>query len=73
MKREFKQRWSTIPPISTKRISTSLFTLIEHSKTTTNTKYDDWNACPGLEQAHKCNRVKPINAISGLRIYSSIL
>ena len=58
MKRKCKQRWSTIPPISTKRTSTSQLKSLNTIKTMTN---DVGNLGPG--QAHRCGRVKPVNGM----------
>ena len=41
-----------------------LTSTIEHEKKTTT--YDVGNPGPGLEQAQKCGRIKPINGISTL-------
>ena len=57
-KRNFKQYWATILPISTKRTITS-----HHNWTQNTTTYDVGNPGPGLGQAHKCGRVKPVNGI----------
>ena len=46
-------------PIPTKR------TLIEHEKDST---YSVENTDPGLEQTHKCGRVKPVNGIPNATI-----
>jgi hypothetical protein len=56
MKRKFKKRWSTIPPISTKRTTTSL-------NIQKKTQHDFGNPGVGLEQAQSCGRVKLINGI----------
>ena len=57
MKRKFKQRWSIIPPISTKQIITSHL----HSL---NIKKDHvGNQCPGLGHAQTCGGVKSVNGI----------
>ena len=58
MKRMFKQLWSTILPISTKRTTIShLNSLITKKKTTT---YDIDNPDPGLRQAQKVYTVEPV-------------
>jgi hypothetical protein len=57
-----KNRWSTIPPISTKRTKSPL---TEHKKLETMT-YDVGNIGPGLgegRQAQKCCGIKPVNGI----------
>jgi hypothetical protein len=58
MKRQFKQEWSTIPPISTKRTITTQHSLIEQNKDTT---HDVGNTGHGLRQEHQCGGVKPVN------------
>jgi hypothetical protein len=55
--------WSTIPLISTKRTITGHLNLLNTKKTTT---YDVGNPGPGLGQAQKCGRVKPVNEIPTL-------
>jgi hypothetical protein len=54
MKRNFKQWWSTIPPISTKRAITSHLYSPNIKKTTI---YNVGYTGPGLEQAPKCGGV----------------
>jgi hypothetical protein len=56
VKRKFKQRWSSIPPISTKRI-------ITFQLTTTTTTYDIRNPCLGSGQTQQYGGVKPFNGI----------
>jgi hypothetical protein len=65
MKRNFKQYWSTIPPISTKQTITSLLKQLNTKKITT---YDVGNPGPGLSfgQTQKCGWVKHVNGISTL-------
>ena len=69
MKRNFKQWWSTIPPISTKRTITSQYPpqLTEHEKDNDIQMYDVGNSGPGLVhctvQAQKCDGVKLVNGI----------
>ena len=48
LKRQFKHRWSTIPPISTKRTVPSHLNSLNTNKIMT---YDTGNPGPGLEQA----------------------
>ena len=54
MKGQFKQRWSTIPPISTKRIIPDHLKLLNIKKTTANAV---GNSGPDLRQAHECDRL----------------
>jgi hypothetical protein len=58
MKRKFKQWWSSIPPISTKRTFTFHLNSLNTKKTMT---YDVGNPCPGL--IRKCDGVKPVSGI----------
>ena len=60
MKSKFKQRWSTIPPISTKQTVTSHLSSLNTKKTTT---YDAGYPGPGLGhvQTQKGGVVKPVN------------
>jgi len=51
---------STIPPIATKQTITSHLHSFNTKKTT---KYEVGNTGPVMGQAHKCDRVKPINGI----------
>jgi hypothetical protein len=50
----------TIPPISTTRIITFHLNSLNIKKTMI---YDEGNSGPGLGQAQKCDRVKPLNEI----------
>jgi hypothetical protein len=62
MKRRFKQWWSTIPPISTKRTINHLSAqLIEQVKETT--RNDIRNPCPGTGTGTCGGGVKPANGI----------
>ena len=58
MKRKFKQWWSSIPPISTKRTVTSHLYWTQTDQT-----YDVGNQSPGLGQVHTYVGVKPVNEI----------
>ena len=58
MKRKFRQRWSTIPPLSTKRTITK-FQIIEHLKKTH--CIWRWKSKSDLGQAHTCGGVKLVN------------
>jgi hypothetical protein len=60
MKRNFKQWWSIILPISTKRTITSHLNSLKIEKDQT---YDIGNADLGLGQAYTCGGTKPINGI----------
>jgi len=60
MKREFKQWWSTIPPISRKRTITSDLYSLNRRETAT---CDVGNPRPGLGQTQKCGRIKPVDTI----------
>jgi len=66
MKRKYKQWWSIIPPISTKRKITSHLHSLNTKKTTT---YDVGNPGPGLGQAHKCGSVKLVNVIPTIPLF----
>jgi hypothetical protein len=58
MKRKFRQRWSTITPLSTKRTITK-FQIIEHLKKTH--CIWRWKSKSDLGQAHTCGGVKLVN------------
>ena len=60
MKRKSDQCWSTIPPISIKRTTTSPLKSLNIKKIMTK---DVRNPGPGLGQTQKCVRVKPVNGI----------
>ena len=62
-KRKFKQRWSSIPPISTKQTIISRLNSWNIKKTMT---YDVVNPGPGLGQMQTCGGVKLINEIPNI-------
>ena len=57
-KKVYKQRWSTIPPMSTKRTITSHLKSLNLKKITT---YHHGSPCPGMRQAQQYVGVNPIN------------
>ena len=63
--KKFKQLWSRIPSISTKRTITSHLELTEHKKMGTTT-YDVGNAGPDLGQAQHFGGIKLANGIPTL-------
>ena len=69
MKRNFKQRWSTIPPMSTKR--TIAFHL-NSLKTKMNMTNDVGHQGRSLGQAQKCGGVKLVNAIPTLPLLITV-
>ena len=65
MKRKSKQWWSTIPPISTKRTTTSHPKSLNMKK---NMTYDIGNPGPDLGEKPTCGEVNPVNGIPTLPI-----
>jgi hypothetical protein len=64
-KRKFKQRWSSIPPISTKQTIISRLNSWNIKKTMT---YDVVNPGPGLGQAQKCG--VELNKLMGSQLFN---
>ena len=61
MKRKGKQRWSTIPPISTKKPINLTSTQSLNIKKNHDILNGIGNQCPGLVRAQKCGRVKSVS------------
>jgi hypothetical protein len=64
MNRKFKQRWVTIPSISTKQTTSCPHPQSLNIKKTM--AYDVVNPGAGVGQAQKCGRVTPVNGIPRL-------
>jgi hypothetical protein len=60
MKRKFEKRWSTIPPLSTTRSTTSHLKSLNTKNTTT---YADGYQGSCLGQTQRCGLIKPVNVI----------
>jgi hypothetical protein len=62
-RKQVSKRWSPMPPISTKRTTTSHLNSLKKKKTTV---YDVGNQGPALGHAHKYVGVKLVNGIPTL-------